>query len=61
MTTQNPQNPSYTPDETPFFERPIETEQNPYARFNTNFKIETHLFNQDLINKYNRNAPRYTS
>lgn len=61
MNTQNPQNPSYTPDETPFFERPVETEQNPYARFNTDFKIETHLFNQELINKYNRNAPRYTS
>ncbi len=54
-------NPSFTPDEAPFFERPVEFDSNPYARFDTTFTPETHLFNQDLINKYNRQGPRYTS
>lgn len=62
MTSQlDPQNPSFIPDEMPTFSRPADIVENPYARFDTTFKPETHLFNQDLINKYNRSGPRYTS
>lgn len=61
MNTPTPQNPVFTPDETPFFERPVEIIENPYANANRSQATQTHLFNQDLINKYNRQGPRYTS
>lgn len=62
MTTQNTTaNPSFTPDATPFFERPVEIIENPYANTNRSQTTQTHLFNEALINKYNRSGPRYTS
>lgn len=59
------QNRPFPPNEQPFFERPTEIIENPYAKANPQSKdslaAQTHLFNQDLINKYNRSGPRYTS
>ncbi|MFW2177531.1 MULTISPECIES: oxygen-independent coproporphyrinogen III oxidase [unclassified Moraxella] len=61
MSQQPQSNQTLTDSEQPFFSRPVEFVENPYARFDTTFKPETHLFNEDLINKYNRSGPRYTS
>lgn len=55
------QNRPFAPDEQPFFTRPVELIENPYANANRSQTTQTHLFNEDLINKYNRSGPRYTS
>lgn len=48
-------------NELPTFERPVEIIENPYANANRSHTTQTHLFNEALINKYNRSGPRYTS
>lgn len=55
------QNRPFAPDEQPFFTRPVELIENPYANANRSQTTQTHLFNEELINKYNRSGPRYTS
>lgn len=44
-----------------FTERQDDSNVNPYARQNTQFTLEKNLFNEELIHKYNRSGPRYTS
>jgi oxygen-independent coproporphyrinogen-3 oxidase len=48
-------------DEQPFFERPVEIIENPYASHASDFSPQHHLFNEAMIHKYNRSGPRYTS
>ena len=47
--------------ELPTFDRPVEIIENPYANANRSYTTQTHLFNEAIINKYNRSGPRYTS
>ncbi len=45
----------------PFTQRPTEILQNPYANANRGFDAQMRLFDEELIKKYNRSGPRYTS
>ena len=47
--------------ELPTFDRPVEIIENPYANANRSYTTQSHLFNEAIINKYNRSGPRYTS
>lgn len=48
-------------NEQPTFERPIEIIENPYASAARHDATTIHLFDEALIQKYNRSGPRYTS
>lgn len=61
MSQLSPTPQSLPDSEQPFFSRPVEIIENPYANANRNQTTQTHLFNEALINKYNRSGPRYTS
>lgn len=45
----------------PFTERPIEIVENPYASHARSYDPHIHLFDETIIQKYNRSGPRYTS
>lgn len=45
----------------PFTERPIIADENPYANPAYQYNPQTHLFDEAMIQKYNRSGPRYTS
>lgn len=49
------------PNEQPFTSRPVEILENPYANANRDFHAQMRLFDEELIKKYNRAGPRYTS
>lgn len=60
MSSQSTVNP-LSDHEQPFFQRPTEIIRNPYARQNTNFSLTDVVFDETMIEKYNRSGPRYTS
>ena len=55
------QNSQLPPSEAPFTTRPVEIVENPYANANRDYDSQMRLFDEELIKKYNRSGPRYTS
>ena len=47
--------------ELPTFDRPVEIIENPYANANRSYTTQTYLFNEAIINKYNRSGPLASS